>query len=55
MIMKKFKKRYEEPWAEIEPFTIADVLTDSGSYGDHGDEPDDPFGNGTNATGGVEF
>lgn len=46
--MRKFKKKYEEPWAEIELFTVADVLTKSSSYGDGGDDEEDPFGNGTN-------
>lgn len=54
--MEKFKRKYEEPWAEIEWFTVVDVLTKSSSYGDHGDDEEDPFGDGTNSvSGSTEF
>jgi hypothetical protein len=49
--MRKQKKNYNTPWAEIEWFTIADVIRTSGSQDDYDEEDDDnPWGgNGNNS------
>lgn len=45
--MRQKKKNYETPWAEIEWFTVADVIRTSGSQDDYDEEDDDnPWGNG---------
>lgn len=42
--MRQKKKNYETPWAEIEWFTVADVIRTSGSQDDYDEEDDNPWG-----------
>ena len=56
MELFKKKRKYEDPIAEIEWFTMVNILAGSGSYGDGGDDDEDPFGDGTNGfSGSTEF
>lgn len=42
-LLNNKKKAYEAPYAEIEKFSIIDIVTKSGSsYGDNGDEEEFP-------------
>lgn len=51
--MRLKKKNYETPWAEVELFTVDDVIRTSGSQDDYDEEDDDPWGNGSNGGGGT--
>ncbi|MBQ9228208.1 MAG: hypothetical protein IJ168_05180 [Eubacterium sp.] len=48
--MRLSKKKYDTPWAEVELFTMTDIIRTSGSQDDYDEEDDDdPWGsNGTN-------
>ena len=46
--MRKEKKYYNTPWAEIDAFEDSDVIRTSGSQDDYDEEDENPWGNGGN-------